>query len=67
MNTQNTLPPQGMSRAKDVLKFVPVCRSTLWNMVKDGKFPKPIKLSGKITAWRNADVLAWLEAQGGNA
>lgn len=65
--TPNTLPPQGMSRAKDVLKFVPVSRTTLWTMVKNGKFPKPTKLSPTITVWRNADVLAWLEAQGGNA
>lgn len=64
MSTQLTLPPQGMSRAKDVLKFVPVCRSTLWKMVKNNQFPQPIKLSGNITAWRNADVLAWLEKQG---
>lgn len=63
-NPQPTLPPQGMSRAKDVLQFVPVCRSTLWKMVKDGKFPQPIKLSTNVTVWRNADVLAWLEQQG---
>lgn len=62
----NSLPTHGLSRAKDVLKLIPVSRTTLWRMVQNGKFPKPIKLSDHATAWRNQDILDWLEAQGVN-
>lgn len=66
MQTQPlTLPPQGMSRAKQLLPFLPFGKTTLWELVKKGKFPQPIKLGENITAWRNADVLEWLDQQQG--
>lgn len=65
-NTEQPIPyllPQGMSRAKDLLPFLPFGITSLWNYTKAGKFPKPIKISPTVTAWRNADVIAWLENQ----
>jgi hypothetical protein len=32
-------------------------------MVKKGTFPAPIKLSERVTAWRAADVAAWMQAR----
>ena len=57
------LPPQGMSRAKDILPFLPFGRTTLHEWSNNGLFPASVKLSPTMVAWRNADVLAWLEAQ----
>lgn len=37
-------------------------RSTLWRLVADGRFPRPVKLGPRITAWRSADVAAWSES-----
>jgi prophage regulatory protein len=34
----------------------PVCRSTWWAGVKSGKYPQPVKLSERITAWRVEDI-----------
>ncbi|MCU7876789.1 MAG: AlpA family phage regulatory protein [Candidatus Thiodiazotropha sp. (ex Lucinoma borealis)] len=34
----------------------PVSRSTWWNGVKDGRFPKPVKLGPRTTAWRVEDI-----------
>lgn len=66
MQTQPiTLPPQGMSRAKQLLPLLPFGKTTLYNLVNNGKFPQPVKLSKHMTAWRNSDVLAWLESQQG--
>jgi prophage regulatory protein len=39
--------------------LVPLSRSTLWAKVKEGSFPKPVRLGPRTTAWRAADVLAW--------
>ena len=58
------LPRQGMSRASQILPFLPFGSTTLWKWSKEGLFPAPIRISSTITAWRNADVLDWLEAQG---
>jgi len=32
-------------------------------MVKAGTFPKPTKLSSRVTAWRVADIRDWMSAQ----
>jgi prophage regulatory protein len=38
--------------------IIPVCASAWWAGVKSGRYPKPIKLSPRVTAWREDEVLA---------
>jgi prophage regulatory protein len=40
---------------------IPVGKSTLWSGVKSGRFPKPVKLGPRITAWRVEDVRRLIE------
>jgi prophage regulatory protein len=40
---------------------IPVSRSTWWAGVKAGRFPQPIKLGPRITAWRVDDIRALAE------
>ncbi|HXW71157.1 MAG TPA: AlpA family phage regulatory protein [Methylocella sp.] len=40
---------------------IPVGRSTWWAGVKDGRFPKPMKLGPRVTVWRAEDIWALLE------
>lgn len=54
-------------RLPHVLARVPVGRSTLWAWVREGRFPKPIKIGPQTTAWRASDVSAWLESAGRGA
>lgn len=43
-------------------------RSSIYNLIKAGKFPPGIRLAGGgAVAWRSADVRAWIEAQGRKA
>ena len=39
----------------------PVCRSTWWAGVKAGRYPQPVKLGDRITAWRVEDICALIE------
>jgi prophage regulatory protein len=39
---------------------VPISPATLWRKVKAGSFPKPVKLSERITAWNVGSVRAWM-------
>ncbi len=65
MQTQ-TAPSTGFLRQSQILgTIVPVGSSTLWRWVAAGKFPAPVKLSERVTAWRTADVQAWADAQRG--
>lgn len=55
--------PQGFLRLPEVLKLVPVSRSTWWNGVRSGRYPKATKAFGaRITAWRREDIDALLAA-----
>ena len=35
---------------------IPVSRSTWWAGVKSGRYPRPVKLGPRITAWRVEDI-----------
>jgi predicted DNA-binding transcriptional regulator AlpA len=52
------LPAIGFVRLPQILAVIPVCRSTWWQWCRDGKAPKPIKLSSGVTAWRVDDIRA---------
>jgi predicted DNA-binding transcriptional regulator AlpA len=63
-----TLPEYGYIRVNDLIKIIPFSASTVWRKAKAGSFPKPVKLSEQITAWRVEDVREWMastEAKGG--
>lgn len=40
-----------------------ISKNQIWRLVRQGKFPRPIKLSEKVTVWKAEDVLAWLKAK----
>jgi predicted DNA-binding transcriptional regulator AlpA len=42
---------------------LPFSGPTLWRKVKAGTFPKPLKLSERITAWKVGDVRSWINTQ----
>ncbi len=62
------LPETGYVRQSQLIPgILPFGATTLWRMCKAGKFPKPVKLSERVTAWRAEEVRAWIEAQGKEA
>ncbi len=42
---------------------LPFSAPTRWRKVKAGTFPKPIKLSERVTCWNVGAVRAWMTAQ----
>lgn len=60
-NTQNSLPETGYLRLPEVLRIIPVGASTWWAGVADERFPKPVKLGPRTSAWRVEDIRALME------
>ena len=50
------IPSAGFIRLPEVLGLIPVSKSTWWAGVKSGRFPKPVKLGCRVTAWRAQDI-----------
>ncbi|MGV2948548.1 helix-turn-helix transcriptional regulator [Acinetobacter sp. AGC35] len=44
--------------------LLPVSEKTIWEWVRQGKFPKPIKVSANVTVWRLSEIQAWMEEKG---
>ena len=42
---------------------LPFSGPTLWRKVAAGTFPKPLKLSERVTCWKVSEVRAWMAAQ----
>lgn len=53
-------PETGFLRQAQVLRFVPVSKSTLWRYIHAGSFPRPFKLSPGVSVWRAEDVRRWI-------
>jgi predicted DNA-binding transcriptional regulator AlpA len=51
-----TLPEAGFVRIRQILAVYPIGRSTWWAGVKSGRFPRPVKLGPRTTAWRVEDI-----------
>ncbi len=58
--TTRSLPSTGFLRLPAVLRLIPVGRSTWWAGVKAGRYPAPVKLGARITAWRAEDLAAMI-------
>ena len=70
MNANNTrlcqVPEIGFLRVKQILgdekavppipPIIPIGRTKWWAGVKTGKFPKPVKLGPRTTAWLASDI-----------
>ena len=50
-------------RLEAVIPLIGMKRSWILQKVKDGKFPKPLRLSPRAVAWRQSDVMEWINAQ----
>lgn len=71
----HTLPETGYLRLWQIIgdanakppipAVIPVSKSTWWSGIKTGRYPKPTKLSARVTAWRVEDIRA-LIAQAGD-
>jgi predicted DNA-binding transcriptional regulator AlpA len=65
------LPPTGYLRLAQIVDdakaqppipaLIPVSKSTWWAGVKTGRFPAPVKLGPRITAWRVEDIRALID------
>ncbi|KUJ76302.1 hypothetical protein AVO45_13460 [Ruegeria marisrubri] len=61
--TFDDLPDDALLREKQILQPngpLPVSRSTWWAGVSSGRFPQPIKLGPRTTAWRVGDIRSLL-------
>lgn len=48
-------------RRPEVEQLVGLSRSTIYTRLEKGTFPKPVPLGGRLVAWVESDIQAWIE------
>jgi|SRR6056297_2277147 len=61
--TFNHSEPTRLLRRPEVEARTGLSRSTLYDWMKRGEFPQPVKLGERLVAWRDSDIAAWLESR----
>ena len=54
-------PAEGFVRLATILALIPVASSTWWEGCRNGRYPSPVKLGPRTTAWRVEDIRALIK------
>lgn len=63
MNTAKIPDDVELIRVAEVLRITGLSRSTLYEKMLDGSFPKQIKLGPRSVAWVKSEVQAWAKGR----
>jgi len=50
-------------RLKEVIEKTGLSRSTIYNLISQGKFPKQIDLGARSVGWVDTEIEEWLEVK----
>jgi predicted DNA-binding transcriptional regulator AlpA len=56
------LHPQALLRLEQVQALVPIPTTSLYEEMRAGRFPKPVRISARTVAWRWSDIEPLLES-----
>lgn len=66
----SNIPAVGFLRLRQIIgdgstpAIIPIKKSSWWQGVKDGRYPQPVKLGPRTTAWRAEDIRALVDRLG---
>ena len=55
--------PDALMRPAHVIELTGMGRTTLWRRVRDGDFPRPVKISARAVAWPRRVVTDWIASR----
>ena len=55
----------GLIRLKDLQKRIGLCKASIYQLIAQDLFPRPVKLtpSGRAVGWRTADIDGWIQSR----
>lgn len=59
--------PDRIMRRPEVEVVTALSRSTLYSMIAEGTFPKPVRLGKRAVGWPESVVAKWLESRSTDA
>jgi prophage regulatory protein len=56
----SSTPAPAFYRLRDVMRITALSRSTVYRRVAEGRFPAPVHLGGKVSAWAWSTLQVWI-------
>ncbi|MEF3696313.1 helix-turn-helix transcriptional regulator [Desulfolutivibrio sp.] len=56
------LPEEGFVRLPQVLHVLGIGKTSLWQWIKEGRFPAPCKLAPRTSGWKVEDVRDFIKS-----
>ena len=50
-------------RRPQVEEITSISRSSIYRLMQDGEFPRPVKVGSAAVRWRASDITVWLESR----
>jgi len=55
--------PKTLNRMKELVTRLGVSRSFINKMIANGEFPSPVVISASVVAWREDEILEWINSR----
>lgn len=56
------LPETGFMRLHSVLNLLQIGKATWYKGIREGRYPKPVKLTERCSAWRAEDIRSLIDS-----
>lgn len=56
-------PASAILRRRQVEELTGLARSTLYEFIKTGSFPAPVRIGKRAVGWRYREIESWLESR----
>ena len=50
-------------RRRDVERITGMSRASIYRLMQQGDFPRPVKVSSTAVRWKESDIAVWIESR----
>ena len=50
-------------RRREVEKITGMSRSSIYRLMQEGEFPRPVRVGSVAVRWKSSDITAWIESR----
>lgn len=61
MEIKSEICPESLIRLDQVIALIGLKRSWIYQRIKEGQFPRPIKIGSRASVWTQSSVSAWIQ------
>jgi len=58
---------RSLMRLPEVMNACGISRSLIYRLAKEGRFPRPVRVSSRLSVWDSTDVQAWVDQRCGGS